>query len=126
MYKKNAFCLCLTYRYNLYLMFEFDIMGNVASRIVIGSFYLRTKSVIVKNVLVSLRMSSFVLLVLLLVIRRLSLINVKVSSISTYLDTFVNIINFTTLFFGSDAAENPGPETQIDEVSLFLLKQLKY
>jgi hypothetical protein len=42
------------------------------------------------------------------------------------LDTFVNIINFTTLFFGSDAAENPGPETQIDEVSLFLLKQLKY
>jgi hypothetical protein len=52
-------------------------MGNFASRIVIGSFYLRTISAIVKNVLVSLELSSYVLLVLLLVIRRLSLINIS-------------------------------------------------
>jgi hypothetical protein len=52
-------------------------MGNFASRIVIGSFYLRTISAIVKNVLVSLELSSYVLLVLLLVIRRLSLTNVS-------------------------------------------------
>ena len=77
-------------------------MGNVASRIVIGSFYLRTKSAIVKNVLVSLKLSSYVLLVL---------------SIS---------FTLTTLFFDSDAAENPGPETQVDEVSLLLLELLKY
>jgi hypothetical protein len=37
------------------------------------------------------------------------------------LDTFVNIINFTTLFFGSDAAENPGPFT-IHFNNLYLLK----
>ena len=77
-------------------------MGNVASRIVIGSFYLRTISASVKNVLVSLKLSSYVLLVL---------------SIS---------FTFTTLFFGSDAAANPGPETQVNEVSFFLFEQLKY
>ena len=68
----HAFCLCLTYRYNFYLIFVF-----VAYRIAIGSFYLRTRSVVVKNVLVSLKLSFYVLLVLLLIIHRLSLINYK-------------------------------------------------
>jgi hypothetical protein len=47
-----------------------EIMGNdiVAYRIAIGSFDLRTRSVLVKNILVSLKLSSYVLLVLLLVI----------------------------------------------------------
>ena len=73
-------------------------MGNVASRIVIGSFYLRTISAIVKNVLVSLKLSSYVLLVLLLVIRRLSLINVSFTN--NYLfGCFVNIIYFYNFVF---------------------------
>ena len=51
-------------------------MGNdiVAYRIAMGTFYLGTRSV-VKNMLVSLKLSSYVLLVLLLVIHRLSLRN---------------------------------------------------
>ena len=73
-------------------------MGNVASRIVIGSFYLRTISASVKNVLVSLKLSSYVLLVLLLVIRRLSLINVSFTN--NYLfGCFVNIIYFYNFVF---------------------------
>ena len=73
----HAFCLCLTYRYNFYLICVCLIMDNdiVAYGIAIGSFYLRTRSVVVKNVLVSLKLSSYVLLVFLLVIHRLSLIN---------------------------------------------------
>ena len=66
----HAFCLCLTYRYNFYLICVCLIMDNdiVAYGIAIGSFDLRTRSVVVKNVLVSLKLSSYVLLVFLLVI----------------------------------------------------------
>ena len=73
-------------------------MGNVASRIVIGSFYLGTISAIVKNVLVSLKLSSYVWLVLRLVIRLLSLINVSFTN--NYLfGCFVNIISFYNFVF---------------------------
>jgi hypothetical protein len=102
------------------------IMGNdiVAYRIAIGSFYLRTRSVVIKNILVSLKLSSYVLLVLLLVIHRLSLINCQ-SFINNYLfGCFYQNISFTLLLLqllllGNDVAENPGPETTVGEVSVF-------
>ena len=76
-------------------------MGNdiVAYRIAIGSFYLRTRSVVVKNILVSLKLSSYVLLVLLLVIHRLSLINCQ-SFINNYLfGCFYQNISFRAFNF---------------------------
>jgi hypothetical protein len=53
-------------------------------------------------------------------------IKMSVSPITTYLDVLSISFTFTTLFFGSDAAANPGPETQVSEVSFFLFEQLKY
>ena len=98
-------------------------MGNdiVAYRIAIGSFYLRTRSVVVKNILVPLKLSSYVLLVLLLVIHRLSLINYQ-SFINNYLfGCFYQNISFTLLLLqllllGNDVAENPGPEIKVGDV----------
>ena len=94
----HAFCLCLPIAI-IFILFLCLIMGNdiVAYRIAIGSFYLRTRSVVVKNILVPLKLSSYVLLVLLLVINRLSLINYQ-SFINNYLfGCFYQNISFTLL-----------------------------